>query len=300
MPAELTVQLEALLTVGLQGTTPVAASVLVPEEPAALAMPPEPPPQPAKVKARKPARAAVFNAWLFIVIQSTKANPANQKRPAILPESLRTGRPWRPGEPDTSEIDSMRSSTPPARLDSGRKAPMHPDHRPPQQPHRIALGRPRRCRSGTASLWLDFCRSSRSGQARRSLKTQRCCPLEHPPSNVRPWRCQHRGAATAARWLATGCCSTSRESSAGRPQRAATPAAADAAPDGRFGSASGTPERCNPCCSPPRSLRLGRGCSRRSRALPQQLPRRRHARFSRVLLHSRLPGDKSRKPGPKM
>ena len=91
MPAELTVQVAALLTVGLQGTTPVAASVLVPEEPAALAMPPEPPPQPVKVRARKPARAAVVNAWAFIVIQSTKANPCTSKRPGFLAESVARG-----------------------------------------------------------------------------------------------------------------------------------------------------------------------------------------------------------------
>ncbi len=306
MSAELMVQVDALLTVGLQGMTPVAASVLVLEEPAALAMPPEPPPQPVKVRARKPARAAVVNAWVFIVIQSTNANPANQKRPAILAGPLRTGRPWRPGEPDIPEIDSMHPSTPPARLESPRRAPMRPKRLRQLRPRRAALGRPLRCRSGTASLGLGFCRSSPGWKTRRGLKTQRCCPLEPPPSTVRPWRCRHRGVATADRWLTMGCCSRSRESNAKRRSRdvhlrkAATPAAADAAPDGRFGSSPGSPEGRNACCSPPCAPRPGHGCCRRPRALHQQLPRRRHARFSRAVLQNRLLGDKSRKPGLKV
>ncbi|SCC91331.1 hypothetical protein THIX_10372 [Thiomonas sp. X19] len=55
--AALTAQLDGLLTVGLHGTTPVAANVVVPAAPTVLAAPP---PQPDTVAAKKMAKALIF------------------------------------------------------------------------------------------------------------------------------------------------------------------------------------------------------------------------------------------------
>ncbi|MHB1668552.1 MAG: hypothetical protein ACYCUK_14360 [Thiomonas sp.] len=55
--AALTAQLDELLTVGLHGTTPVAANVVVPAAPTVLAAPP---PQPDRIAAKKMAKALTF------------------------------------------------------------------------------------------------------------------------------------------------------------------------------------------------------------------------------------------------